>query len=216
MLDHESWHKQIEGASTDTDDTLTASITGAAASEIMRQETKVTQLQPPDMLVPALKMIEATKMTQGPDWDNATEEACIAALTVMDSATNSAGMAPCYNIKALNRSSGLFEADLRIFQISIPQGEWKDVSSNDMDIGLNYSNAKVTQQRGQKRKRNVDEGVAWSPVYGQASSDWLHGKSDRLPPRKIGYLELVGQVDQDAIGWLKDKYITREHLLGQR
>ena len=141
-------------------------------------------------------------------WEITTETACTSALAYMIyPARNPSGMVPCYNIQLFNQQNGSFEADLRIFQVYLAQGEWKDSPIKHLSVGLSYSHARIRHKVPPMRKPDTDESAVWSSVKGE-SSDWRHLRSNRIPPRQMGHLRLIGQVDQNGTGIWGDESVS--------
>lgn len=67
--------------------------------------------------------------------------ACNTALSPIKKAYNDAGFLGCYNIPFLNTNTGVFEADLRLYQLSQPAGAFAGVKSTDISVQLSYPNA---------------------------------------------------------------------------
>jgi len=85
----------------------------------------------------------ATGMTVAA-WDAQTQLACTDSLAKLNGkASNDAGMAVCYNIPQLNNSTGEFQADLRLFKVSEPVGEFANIPAQDVQVGLTYIGAQV-------------------------------------------------------------------------
>ncbi|KAF4628278.1 hypothetical protein G7Y89_g9877 [Cudoniella acicularis] len=77
-------------------------------------------------------------------WDAATELACTTALEALNGvASNPSGMAVCYNLPFLDNSTGVFEADLRLYTISAPTGSFANIATQNVNVGLVYNGATV-------------------------------------------------------------------------
>lgn len=86
----------------------------------------------------------ATGMTVG-QWDAQTQAACTSTLAKLNGkATNDAGMAVCYNIAQWNDTDGSFKADLRLFKVSPPTGQFTNIPAQDVKINLTYVGANAT------------------------------------------------------------------------
>ena len=155
--------------------------------------------------VKALGMTEALAAvdTNEGDWDNVTDEACIAALQASQAAaTSPSGMAACYNVKSLNDTKGSFEAEVRLYQVSEPSVQWDQGQSKGLNLGLNYARASVKENTARKDKRAI---VDRQPTRAsEMEKQSLNARSARLKPRQLETLELVGQVDNDAVPELAD------------
>jgi len=78
-------------------------------------------------------------------WGNQTQAACTAKLAALNGvASNPAGMAVCYNIPSLNTTDGSFYADLRLYMIAAPTGDFAGIPAQDVTVSLNYPNATVS------------------------------------------------------------------------
>lgn len=79
-----------------------------------------------------------------PEWNTSTYTACTQALSKVDKTSNPLGMLGCYNVPFLDKNTGVFEADLRLYQITPPTGQFTGVASRDISIGLLYPAASVS------------------------------------------------------------------------
>lgn len=78
-------------------------------------------------------------------WDDAATTACRDALLNIPLASNPSGTCVCYNLPALNNVTGTFEADLRLFQVSEPTGDFQGIPQEQIEVGLSYRGASVTE-----------------------------------------------------------------------
>ncbi|KAL9114498.1 MAG: hypothetical protein Q9227_001579 [Pyrenula ochraceoflavens] len=93
-----------------------------------------------------------------PQWNTTTFAACTKALGQVTKTSNSLGMLGCYNVPFLDTNTGVFEADLRLYQIAPASGPFTGVASRDISVGLSYSIASVTSATNSvKRDINVIE-----------------------------------------------------------
>ncbi|CAK7210572.1 hypothetical protein SCUCBS95973_000832 [Sporothrix curviconia] len=77
-------------------------------------------------------------------WDDTATAACNEALLKLPESTNPSGTCICYNLPALDNTTGTFEADLRLFQLSTPSGEFEGIPPENIQVGLSYSGASVS------------------------------------------------------------------------
>ncbi|KAK3688739.1 hypothetical protein B0T22DRAFT_161463 [Podospora appendiculata] len=77
-------------------------------------------------------------------WDAQANSACIAALNALPSSSNPSGTCVCYNLPALDSTSGTFEADLRLFQLNQPTAEFLGIPPANIQVSLSYSGASVS------------------------------------------------------------------------
>ncbi|KAI1463794.1 uncharacterized protein F4812DRAFT_231367 [Daldinia caldariorum] len=113
-------------------------------------------------------------MTQ---WNTDTTAACVTALSQLAAASNPSGTAVCYNLYSLDTNAGKFMADLRLFQISTPFGDFEGIPPEDISVGLQYNGASV------------------SPV-GQGVQPAKTSKRENSSPTLLQSYMFVGQIDQ--------------------
>ncbi|KIW63207.1 hypothetical protein PV04_10071 [Phialophora macrospora] len=83
-------------------------------------------------------------------------DACVDSLGKLTSVDNDAGMAACYNIIQYDETAGAFEADLRLYQMFTPTGDFADVPVNDIMISLTYPTSTTFQSLTKRRKRDLE------------------------------------------------------------
>lgn len=86
-------------------------------------------------------------------WDEAATAACRDALRSLPLASNPSGTCVCYNLPALNNVTGAFEADLRLFQVSEPTGDFQGIPQDQIDVSLTYRGASVTEISREQAER---------------------------------------------------------------
>lgn len=77
-------------------------------------------------------------------WDEQASAACRQALASLPQASNPSGTCTCYNLPALDNATGAFEADLRLFQLNTPTGDFTGIPPQNIEVGLSYSGASVS------------------------------------------------------------------------
>ncbi|KAK0719333.1 hypothetical protein B0H67DRAFT_509621 [Lasiosphaeris hirsuta] len=77
-------------------------------------------------------------------WDGAANAACNAALKALPQATNPSGTCVCYNLPALDNSTGTFEADLRLYRLGEPTGQFQGIPPSNVQVSLSYRGASVS------------------------------------------------------------------------
>ncbi|ROT41978.1 hypothetical protein SODALDRAFT_318758 [Sodiomyces alkalinus F11] len=97
-------------------------------------------------------------------WDSRTVAACMQALGRLDTASNPSGTSICYNLPMLNRTSGIFGADLRLFKVSEPSGSWVNIPPENIEVTVGFRGAAVSavdpnrgeaqQQQQQQQQQN--------------------------------------------------------------
>ncbi|KAI0376299.1 hypothetical protein F5Y04DRAFT_213273 [Hypomontagnella monticulosa] len=114
-------------------------------------------------------------------WNTDTLAACMASLSALNAATNPSGTAVCYNIFRLEKDVGTFMADLRLFQISLPFGEFQGIPPEDISVGLQYNGASV------------------SPVGQGMQTPTPNITSRAANPKLLQTYMFVGQIDKDRM-----------------
>ncbi|KFY51455.1 hypothetical protein V496_08835 [Pseudogymnoascus sp. VKM F-4515 (FW-2607)] len=78
------------------------------------------------------------------NWNASTMEACTTALVMLRGLANSpSGMSMCYNLPFLDNSTGVFQADLRLFSIGPATGAFAGVAPADVSIDVRFAGAQV-------------------------------------------------------------------------
>ncbi|PSS16543.1 hypothetical protein M430DRAFT_42558 [Amorphotheca resinae ATCC 22711] len=131
-------------------------------------------------------------MTQ---WDAQTMAACTSALETLNGvADNPSGMAACYNLPYWDNSTGVFQADLRLFMISPPSGTFANISTQNVKVGLSYDGATVSAVNTSSLTRRRDEISLIS---------WPRNEMDRREspaPVMAQSYSFVGQISQSFLG----------------
>lgn len=83
-------------------------------------------------------------------------DACVKSLGQLTSVENAAGMAACYNIIQYDQKAGAFEADLRLYQMFTPSGNFENVAVNDIMPSLSYPTSTIFQSLTKRRKRDIE------------------------------------------------------------
>lgn len=113
-------------------------------------------------------------MTQ---WNTDTTNLCMQALSQLTQASNPSGTAICYNLPSLDTNTGAFMADLRLFQVSSPSGDFANIPPEKIEVGLSYRGASVSPISTNVTKRGLDP-------------------RDTTTPKELQSYMFVGQIDQ--------------------
>ncbi|KAF4971223.1 hypothetical protein FSARC_1945 [Fusarium sarcochroum] len=76
-------------------------------------------------------------------WNTETNAACRSVLGGLHQSTNPSGACVCYNLPSLDVKTGVFEADLRLYQVSQARGSFAAVAPEDINVGVSYRGASV-------------------------------------------------------------------------
>jgi hypothetical protein len=132
-------------------------------------------------------------MTQ---WENETLSACRATLSTLSTATNPSGMAICYNLVQLDTNLGTFMADLRLFQLSPPSGDFEGIPPQQMKGGLSFSGATASKVNGQQLK-----------ARGMADGKLSKRQQDSGPTFLRTYM-IIGRINNDQMQPPMTMYVT--------
>jgi hypothetical protein len=113
-------------------------------------------------------------------WNSQTSALCMSALSQLTVASNPAGTAVCYNIPSLDTTTGAFMADLRLFQVSTPFGDFASIPPEKIQVGLQYNGASVSP-------------VSQSAV---AARDVHELRNRAVNPTPLQTYMFVGQIDK--------------------
>ncbi|KAI1653753.1 hypothetical protein F4813DRAFT_244506 [Daldinia decipiens] len=128
-------------------------------------------------------------MTQ---WNTDTAAACMTALSQLVAASNPSGTAVCYNLFSLDTNAGTFMADLRLFQVSTPFGEFEGIPPEDISVGLQYNGASVSPVGQGAQPSNVSKRQSSTPTLLQTYM--FVGQIDKAQmaqPMTMGVLEAL-------------------------
>jgi hypothetical protein len=82
-------------------------------------------------------------------WNAEADAACMTAvMNLKGKSSNPAGLAVCYNVPYLDQQKGVFEAELRMYNISAPTGDFVGVTPAMMMVTLQYSGATIQTSNG--------------------------------------------------------------------
>ncbi|KAL1649995.1 hypothetical protein SLS58_001371 [Diplodia intermedia] len=141
------------------------------------------------------------------DWDSQTQASCDGAMARLASKPdNPSGLAVCYNIPFFNNQTGVFQAELRMYNMTPPYDPWTGVTAADISMTLSYQSATVQASNSSDppSKRDLDSTLASPPIKLREievneEGALVRRQSDSKGPQAIKVLMYVGQVDQDTL-----------------
>lgn len=126
-------------------------------------------------------------------WSVETPTACLNALRALDGrSTNPSGVALCYNIPFLDEVTGVFEAELRMFNVSAPEGDWLGVTAADIAVEVSYLGASA----------QFSDRLGVNPQSQQSSLDKRQAAED---PEQIKVITCVGKINDNLMNLQMDK-----------
>jgi hypothetical protein len=129
-------------------------------------------------------------------WEEQTKAACGTALQSLNGQpSNPSGIAVCYNLPFLDNQTGVFKAELRMYNVSAPIDPWTGITAADVSMTLSYQGATVQNMNGTFRKREI----AWPPTKEMDIEGLLvKRQTDGISELKV--LMYVGQIDKNLMG----------------
>ncbi|GAB1318547.1 hypothetical protein MFIFM68171_08757 [Madurella fahalii] len=121
-------------------------------------------------------------------WDEVATAACREALRNIPLASNPSGTCVCYNLPGLNNVTGEFGADLRLFQLSEPTGDFQGIPQDQIKVGLSYRGASATQVSPEQASRMA-----------AASPGLLARQEDNRELKLLQSYLFLGQVDTNEM-----------------
>lgn len=160
----------------------------SAARALDRRQDTGTESNPEDLQLQPDGTLNLTA------WDAATEAACVSTLRTLRRSSNPSGNCICYNLPALDATNGVFEAELRLYRISEPRGQFAGIDPSQIKVSVAYNGAsasavKPTELKGSGMVGNVTR------IVGRAELDT---REDHNPELLQAYM-LVGQIDRSEM-----------------
>ncbi|ELR04072.1 hypothetical protein VC83_06718 [Pseudogymnoascus destructans] len=139
-----------------------------------------------------------TPLLRPANWNASAMAACTTALVMLRGLANSpTGMAMCYNLPSLDNSTGIFEADLRLFAIGPATEAFAGVAPADVSIDVRFAGAQVQPvpvtdlvARPQVAARGLP--LSWPP-----SKRGLFAKRADQAPVLVQSFAFVGQINKE-------------------
>jgi hypothetical protein len=148
-----------------------------------------------------LAQAAAAKSVNTTQWSAEAEQSCMTAvMNLKGKSSNPAGLAVCYNVPYLDEQKGVFEAELRMYNVCAPTNDFVGVAPSDMMVTLSYQGATIQQSNGQVPvKRDLIERQLLTAPSGVAM-----GPSGSMPggimmPVEVAVRQYVGQVNKDLM-----------------
>jgi hypothetical protein len=94
----------------------------------------------------------------------------------------------------LDNSTGVFEADLRIYMISTPTGGFANIASSNVQVGLAYDGATVSAVNASTLRRREDE---TSLISWPRDEEALQKRA--MTPTLVQSYAFVGQINKDLL-----------------
>ncbi|CCU75499.1 hypothetical protein BGHDH14_bgh06275 [Blumeria hordei DH14] len=136
------------------------------------------------------------------EWDDMTKMACSESLTALNGKVNNpSGMAVCYNLPFLDNSTGVFEADLRLFMVANPSGGFVNIAADKVQVGLMYDGATVTPVNASSLRRRDTRSI---PMTYHSKKSNMNLAKRATVPRLIQSYAFVGQINKTILPTMND------------
>lgn len=134
-------------------------------------------------------------------WEEETKTACSNALTSLNGqASNPTGLAVCYNLPFLDNTTGVFQAELRMYNISAPIDPWTGVTAADISMTMSYKGATLQEMNGTFAKRGE---IGFPPIRlrdVQNAGGILVERQSATAPTELKVMMYVGQINSNLMG----------------
>ncbi|KAL6704909.1 hypothetical protein ACN47E_007454 [Coniothyrium glycines] len=168
---------------------------GLMASLTRRQDANPADTAPLASLTPASGDASQADLAK---WEEQTRAACMSTLGNLNGqASNPSGIAVCYNLPFLDTKTGVFQAELRMYNVSAPIDPWKGVTLGDVSMTLSYLGATVQNMAGNFTKRDL----SWPPIRVREPNDGLLVERQNIDSMtELKVLMYVGRVNSNLMG----------------
>lgn len=137
-------------------------------------------------------------------WNKATEAACLKALNDRkDTMADPSGMAACYNIKSFDNSTGVFQADLRLYRTSLATGSWATMKSDGVNVTLSCKGGSIAAGKIPMSKR--DSTFAPRPHLPRLR---VFRRSTPSPPKMLQQMDFYGQIQDGLMQKNQTEYVA--------
>lgn len=175
---------------------------GIMASLTRRQDANAADTAPLASLTPASGNAAGADLA---NWDAKTKAACMSTLSKLNGqASNPSGIAVCYNLPFLDNSTGVFQAELRMYNVSAPVDPWVGVTAADVSMTLSYLGATVQNMNGNFTKRDLS---------GSVTEGMLVGRQDINTMTEMKVLMYVGRINSNLMGPAMDQKALQNLLI---
>ncbi|KIW08714.1 uncharacterized protein PV09_00658 [Verruconis gallopava] len=147
-------------------------------------------------------LVEAAKSVNSTQWTAEAESSCMTAvMNLKGQASNPAGLAVCYNVPYLDQQKGVFEAELRMYNVCAPTGDFVGIPATDMMVTLSYAGATIQQLNGSQVpvKRSIVERQMFTTTSSVATTTSVAATNGIMMPVQVAVRQYVGQVNKDLL-----------------
>lgn len=160
-----------------------------------RQDANAADTAPLASLTPSSGDASAANLA---NWEEQTKAACMSTLGRLNGqASNPSGIAVCYNVPFLDNKTGVFQAELRMYNVSAPINPWVGVTAADVSMTLSYLGATVQTMSGNFTKREID----WPPIRAREPNNGMLVERQNINTMtELKVLMYVGRINSNLMG----------------
>ncbi|KAF1949561.1 hypothetical protein CC80DRAFT_429000 [Byssothecium circinans] len=130
-------------------------------------------------------------------WEEQTKTACTTALMSLNGqASNPSGIAVCYNLPFLDNQTGIFQAELRMYNVSAPIAPWTGIRAADVSMTLSYLGATVQNMNAPFTKRDA----GYPSIKERGVEGMLVERQSANAPTELKVLMYVGKINANLMG----------------
>jgi hypothetical protein len=171
--------------------------------EVMRRYVD-SIVEPLERRQESTSQIPAMNVSQ---WDANTTSACTTSLEALNGRpSNPSGMAVCYNLPFLNETTGIFQADLRLYMVGAPTGDFANIASQNVNVGLSYNGATVQAINATTMTKRSDDGSSLISWPRAEEMEMLKRQTQSIPQLAQAYA-FVGQVNKELLNTPGGTYV---------
>lgn len=131
-------------------------------------------------------------------WEADTKKACEETLSNLNGeASNPSGIVVCYNLPFLDNTTGVFQAELRMYNVSAPIDPWDGVTAADVSMTLSYLGATVQNMNGTFTKRALSSPSA---LKREVSNGLIIERQNIATLTELKVLMYVGRINNNLMG----------------
>ena len=169
------------------------------ASLTRRQDANSAGTAPQVSTTPASGDAAKADLTK---WEEETAAACGNAVAALNGqASNPTGLAVCYNLPFLDNTTGVFQAEVRMFNVSAPIDPWVGVSAAAISMTMSYAGATLQEMNGTFAKRG-EIGFPSIQLREVASVEGMlvEKRQTTAVPTALKVMMYVGQINSNLMG----------------
>ncbi|KAK7548712.1 hypothetical protein IWX49DRAFT_624993 [Phyllosticta citricarpa] len=125
------------------------------------------------------------------------------------------GLAVCYNLPVFDNSTGRFQAELRLYNVTAPFDPWTGTEAKSISMTLSYTDATVQEQTDRNSnaaKRDVSLPLSWPPIKAKVVEVGKSLASRANGPEQIKVITYVGQINGNSITQAKTSDDLKRYL----